>query len=323
MKLRYVLFLVVTTISLLLNLPTQPASAQTTKEPAGFRSVTLWVYPEYDDPRLLVMLEGKITGVDAPALIRFLVPAAAKMYSAGWKDAQGKYTGGPPERKVSSVPGWDEISYELKTDTFRVEYYANEIVGMPDKTISYDFRFLYPISDLRVIVQQPLKATNFVVAPKGTATNEDQFKVQTYNFSNLNPDKDQPLHFDVSYTKLDLNPSIQNESGKSPPSGNGLSGGLIIMIAAGAIVIAAIFFWLGGKRKSGYQTGARAQRMPTRAERREHERHSQKKSQVRISAKEQVKPPKPESKTDEVCYYCGYPVESSDKFCPNCRKNLD
>jgi hypothetical protein len=328
MKLRYVLFVIIAAISLLLNLPMQPVFAQSTKEPTGFSNVTLWIYPEYDDPRLLVMLEGKITGAEAPALVRFLVPAAAEMYSAGGKDAQGNYTGGPPNRKTSSIPGWDEISYELPAETFRVEYYADEIVGMPDKTISYDFGFLYPISDLRVVVQQPLKASNFAVIPAGTASSEEQFKVQTYNFSNLSPAPDKPVHFDVSYTKLDLNPSIQSEQGNSTgsspsPSGTGLSGGWITLITVSAVVIAVVFFWLGSKRKSRHKAGDGAQRMPTRAERRKRSAQLQKKGKTGVPEKGQAKTRKPESKADEVCYRCGGPVTSSDRFCPICGNKLD
>ena len=71
-------------------------SAQDENVPTGFQNVQLWVNPEYDDPRLLVMLEGQIVGTQPPAEVRFLVPSAAEMYSAGSMDAQGRYSGGPP-----------------------------------------------------------------------------------------------------------------------------------------------------------------------------------------------------------------------------------
>lgn len=324
MKLRSVLFIIIAAISLIFNLQAPPVFAQTTREPTGLRNVTLSVYPEYDDPRLLVMLEGNITGVDAPALVRFLVPLGAEMYSAGSKDAQGKYTGGPPNRKASSVLGWDEISYELKTETFRVEYYTDEIVGLPDKSISYDFRFLYPISDLRVIVQQPLKAQNLAVVPNGTATNEGQFKVQTFNFTNLTPDPANPLHFDISYTKSDLNPSIQSTSGNSsgnlPSSGTNSSLGLITLITVGVVVTAMVFFWLGGKKK--HKPGYTAQRPPPRAERRRGSQ-AQKRTETKVIAKRQARAQEAKPGTDEFCYQCGSPVDSSAKFCPACGNKLD
>lgn len=177
----------------------------------GFKNVTLWVYPEYDDPRLLVMLEGQISGTTLPALVRFLIPQSANLFSAGSKNTQGVYSEGPPDRKVSSIAGWDEISYTLPATaaTFRVEYYDDTIKGSPDKTIGYDFRRLYPISDLNVVIQQPLKASNFNVVPTGIKTTENNFNVVTYSKNNLTTDPGtQPLHFDISYIKQDSTPSL-------------------------------------------------------------------------------------------------------------------
>jgi hypothetical protein len=204
MKLLFVILAVFSLMIISLGIGGQPAQAQSAVEPVGFDNVTLWVYPEYDDPRLLMMLEGQITGAEPPALVRFLVPEAAEMYSAGSKDAQGKYTGGPPTRKASTIPGWDEISYTLTSKTFRLEYYDDIITGSPDKKISYDFRWLYPISNLQVVIQQPKKASDFVVMPFGTQTLEGGFTVYTYNKSGLTIDPGmQPLHFDISHTKAD------------------------------------------------------------------------------------------------------------------------
>ncbi|MFC1987592.1 hypothetical protein ACFLVH_03510 [Chloroflexota bacterium] len=52
-------------------------SAQNENVPTGFQNVHLWVNPEYDDPRLLIMLEGQIVGTQPPAEVRFLVPSTA------------------------------------------------------------------------------------------------------------------------------------------------------------------------------------------------------------------------------------------------------
>jgi hypothetical protein len=109
-----------------------------TVEPTALKSVHVWVNPEYDDLRLLVMIEGQIVGAQVPVRIRFLVPTTAVMFSAGSKNSFGEYKGGPPERKASSTPGWDEISYGLTENTFRVEYY-DAIGQLPDKTITTSF----------------------------------------------------------------------------------------------------------------------------------------------------------------------------------------
>jgi hypothetical protein len=272
-----------------------PVFAQGT--PTGFKNVKLWVYPEFDDPRLLVMLEGQIEGAAPPATVRFLVPTTAEMYSAGSMDAQRKYTGGPPRRGASTVPGWDEISYEVTTDTFRVEYYDSSIVGQPDKSIYYDFLWLYSIADLTAIVQVPKGSTDFNVTPPGTASLDAAgYTIYTSNFSGLNPG-DPPLHFDISYRKADTAPS------QSPPAqtGGGSSTVLLIVIAGIAAVIAVGgFLWF------------RRPQPANRAARRQIARNAP----GRRAASSQPGQP------SRFCTQCGQRLEGSPKFCPNCGKKL-
>lgn len=263
-------------------------SAQNENVPTGFQNVRLWVNPEYDDPRLLVMLEGQIVGTQPPAEVRFLVPSAAEMYSAGSMDAQGQYSGGPPQREPSSLPGWDEISYDVKTNTFRVEYYDPIIIGQPDKSISYEFHWLYPISGLEVIIQEPRRSTNFSVSPAGNAsTDYEGFTTYMYNYSGL--DNEPPLQFEITYIKSDTRPSLAVED-------NGTSDSLlpIIVIIVLGIAVVGVFLWM---RKS---------KPRTRAVRRQLARGSS----ARRPADNQPKA--------RFCSHCGKPIEGSYKFCTHC-----
>ncbi len=295
MKFRLAALLVITAISLAFGPYAQPAQAQIVKEPAGYRNVTVWVNPEYDDPRLLVMMQGKITGVDAPALVRFLVPRDAEMYSAGSKDAQDKYSGGPPDRKPSQIPGWDEISYTLKTDTFRVEYYDPVISSKPDKNISYDFRSLYPISDLTVIVQEPKKSTNFTVTPGGRSFKDGEgFSAYSYNYSNQGIDK--PLHFDISYTRTDTNPSLSSPSPNAKGAGSSVSGLTVGLIVG--VIMAGLLVWILRSKKKAVPAAKYSSRAgQTRAAKRRNQRN-------------------------RFCGKCGEPVEGSPQFCPHCGNKL-
>jgi len=286
---RYVILLIAT-LSLIFALIITgwvPAIAQA--EPTGFKNVRLWIYPEYDDPRLLVMLQGTVDGVSIPATVRFLVPAAAEMYSAGSMDAQGKYTGGPPRRKSSGVPGWDEISYEVTTGTFRVEYYDPIIIGVVDKTISFDFFTLYPISDLSVEVQEPRTSSNFSVVPgNGTKISDQGFVYNVYDYQNL--DTAHPLHVDIAYTKSDPRPSLTITGGAS----NKLP--LIVGVVTGLCVL-AVAFWFYKSRLGKKKAPKRTRVSPTQAK--------------------GNKPP------DKFCVQCGHRLERSHRFCPNCGAKLN
>ena len=270
-----------------------PVLAQAENEQIGFSNVRLWINPEYDDPRLLVMLEGQLVGVEPPVEVRFLVPSAAEMYSAGSMDAQRQYTGGPPHREPSSIPGWDEISYEVTTDTFRVEYYDPIIIGQPDKTISYEFRWLYPISDIQVFVQEPRGASNFGVFPGGEPF-IDSAGFNTYLYAYSDPDDESPIQFEVTYTKSDPNPSLAIVDDKS---GNTL-------LIAGIVVVVVVLFGIGvfWFRKS---------KPKIRAERR---RHAAQNVPVTRS--------KGKGRTRKFCTQCGQRLESPSPFCPHCGAKL-
>jgi hypothetical protein len=284
-------------ISLLVFLAgSSPAYAQTGSDNISLDNVHLWLNPEYDDPRLLVMLEGQIADFQSPITMRFLVPAEAEMYSAGSMDAQGSYSGGPPDRIASSIPGWDEISYVVQTQVFRLEYYDPIIMGQPDKSISYEFLRLYPISSLQIIIQEPRTASDFAVSPAGQPyVDSEGFNTNIYSYSNL--EENTPIDFQITYTKSDTRPSLSiTDTGSSSPqssssiTGTGNSGPLVaaIVILALALAIAIVFFW---RRKSGVQN--RAARKQTANQNR-----------------------------NRFCPQCGKPVAGSDKFCAHCGTNL-
>ena len=237
-KIFQLLFIAMCIIVFSLSIPVS-VMAQANNEPTGYRQVTLSINPEYDDHRLLVMMEGQIVGVRAPATVRFLVPAAAEMYSAGSKDAQGVYSGGPPARQPSAIQGWDEISYEATSETFRVEYYDPSIIGSPNKTISYEFRSLYPVTNLQALIQQPFASSNFVISPEGQVfIDSEGFTEYSYTYPAFKVED--TLGFEISYTKSDPRPSLAI---KADITAQGTSSSLpliIIPIALGVVLIAVL-----------------------------------------------------------------------------------
>ncbi|MFC2011087.1 zinc ribbon domain-containing protein [Chloroflexota bacterium] len=269
-----------------------PVLAQEDNEITSFDNVQLWIYPEYDDPRLLVMLQGHIEGVELPVVVRFLVPSKAEMYSAGSMDTLGQYTGEPPNRKPSSIPGWDEINYELTTNIFRVEYYDPIISGQPDKSISYEFRRLYPISELEVIVQEPRYSSDFSISPIGNSFVDNHgFTSYSYNYSELVDTP--PLLFEISYHKSDKRPSLsinENESSESYL--------VIIIVVILGIAAVASFLWLYKPRPKTRAAG----------------RQLSKNSPVR-----RLKSNQPKAR---FCSKCGQPTDKSANYCTYCGASL-
>ena len=56
--------------------------AQDEEEPTSLTGVRLWVYPEYDEPSLLVMIEGEVVGVEIPTTVRVLVPTTGEVIAS-------------------------------------------------------------------------------------------------------------------------------------------------------------------------------------------------------------------------------------------------
>jgi len=294
MKIPYFIriLLAIASLSLIITCSTW-ISAQNGNELSELDNVHLWVYPEYDDPRLLVMLQGQIADIQAPTTIRFLVPSAAEMYSAGAIDDQGHYTGGPPHREPSDIQGWDEISYELTSDIFRVEYYDPIIMGFPDKTISYEFRSLYQIANLHIIIQEPRKSDDFNISIEGEVSSDDQgFTNHIFEYQDLH--RETPIEFEISYTKLSTLPSlsIEDDEPNNTP--------LIVSTIVGVLIILTVgLFWvLKSKPKN-------------RAERK------------RMSRKKQVKGSNYERHDHgKFCNQCGKSIDEMSRYCQFCGTKL-
>lgn len=291
-------------------------------------NVRLWLYPEYDDARLLLMMEGEVMGVDPPATIRFLVPSGAEMFAAGWLQGPGQtntYKGGPPERKPSSIPGWDEISYEMQTGTFRMEYYHDAIVGSPDKTIQYELRPLYPISDLTVYVQEPRASSNYQVEGQGTSrkvlTDGFQNEFPAHLFSYLDVPADEVMSFDISYTRSDPTPSgesapLSNDSG-TPAEGTGSGNGLAIGIAVAALAGLGVgAYWVYQNRQARASTRASRRRAATRAAARAARRQAR--ARPRAAPSPQRDKVQQGGRKPRFCTSCGEALESGVRFCPGC-----
>ncbi len=324
--------LTIVALSLAVVFPAGGVQTARAAEPTSFNNVQLWVDPEYDDPRLLVMLEGKIVGANPPATIRFLVPSGAQMFSAGSKDAQGRYSGGPPARRPSDLPGWDEISYNVTSPTFRMEYYDSSIVGGPDKTISFQFRPLYPITNLWVGVQEPKTSSNFKVSPPAQSKGRDEgMVVNEYRYSNLDAGK--PLDFSIAYTKSDPSPSITNPALSS--TGNaGSSGGssssqpmVVIGIVFGVAALALLGFVLISKSGSGRKSRQQLRYAESRASRagggRPLPQGRQNQAQSRGSkGSNSPKGPVPQDKGSRFCPKCGSQQDGPGNFCTDCGGKL-
>jgi len=291
-------------------------------EPTGLNNVILTIYPEYDDPKLLIMLHGELDGVEAPAVVRFLVPEGSLMYSAGWFNTSGQYEqgswegnaeGNPPPSEPSDYDGWDVVTFGVESNIVRVEYYYDGIEGSVDKTASVELISFYPVTGIEAVIQEPLESSNFSVTHSATPSSEDtvsrpdtvvdaegnefstEFQENHYHYDSL--DAETPLSFDISYTKSDPDTSLTIAARTST------NWALIIGLSVlGAVALIGAIYWVASSLRK------------QRPEKREPEK------QIGQKAKKKKKQKVPERAPGQprFCTKCGSKLEDSAKFCSDC-----
>src|SRR5215471_6174416 len=147
----------------------------------------LSIWPEYDDPRVLIMLRGEMTPRQAfPASITLPIPKGAEIIGAGMISEQNELLRHPHQ----VLPGdtQDTLQLNLPVPRFFVEFYYNPFTTSgPEKRFVYHAPTTYPIELFEVDIQQPLKATDFTLdpAPIERMTDNQGFTYQQFTYRNV------------------------------------------------------------------------------------------------------------------------------------------
>lgn len=253
------------------------------------------IWPEYDDPKVMVTYDGKFADqATFPTKVNFLIPKDAEDVHACAIDPQGKHECQAFEKDIKGE--FANISYSLPRADFSVMSYYKPFKGEADKNFGFTFRSTYPIENLEINVQQPLKATNFKVDPASSDVRSDDkgFKYYVYTFNNVSIEKDFP--FQISYTKTDPNPSVekQQEGSATTPTSGGANPWIIMLTIVGATLLAVLGYWIAVGRQAA----------PARAGAKFSSGKGMKKPGIRF------------------CPNCGSQVKYADNFCPDCGRKV-
>jgi mono/diheme cytochrome c family protein len=272
----------------------------------------LSIWPEYDDPRVLVMLRGKMTPENAlPTQITLLIPKGADIIGAGMISAQNELLLQPYE--VAPGDPNDRLEFTLPTPGFFVEFYYDPLVAGTDKRFSYAFPTTYAIDRLEVDIQQPLRATNFVTDPQPMRRGTDTQGFSHHWFVYRNVRRNETKKFTISYTKTVAGPSITKRqpeptvADQPPTATNTTMIAVGLLVGAAVVVGGGIFLWMG------YQRRRNAMPLP----------------QDQASRTQMQPPDLPAAGSERVagdgpnfCSNCGYKLQSAYRFCPGCGRAL-
>ena len=269
-------------------------------------SVAVRLWPEYDQPSLLVIYDMSVASTTAfPAALILRIPAGADLIAVARNDngdlVNVQYD--PPVRQGV----WDAVTVSVSGPTmYRFEYYVPITKNGEARHFVYDWPADYEVDSFDVMVQEPLGATHFKTDPALQDTGVDQDGLRIFR-ATLKLLRGEAFDLAVDYQKstdtlsasqLAVQPadSLDQKAAVGISFYNYLPGalaalGVILVVAAG------VWYWnLGGAQG---RSGPRRRRS------------------ARNSSRDAGR-----SDKQIYCHQCGRRAQPGDRFCRTCGTRL-
>jgi len=273
------------------------------QDPNRISQLQISVWPEYDRPTVLVLLDGTLPDPsNSPRQVSVLIPSSAQLLVTTFANADGSLA---PEQASTSTAlgdGYTRVTYTLSTSKFHVEYYDDLLRGAPDKTMEFIYKAQAPADQITLEFQQPLKAASFSTNPptQTRRNGSDGFTYSVLQFPAL--PAGQTISAQVKYTKTDPNPSVSPTQAPSAPApaapAFGLWNSIFVLVAVVMLGIVGVIGFLLLQQRSRESVPTRA--APRNRSRRDAERAA---PPIQVAA---------------FCTQCGHGLGADDLFCPRC-----
>lgn len=281
-----------------------PAMGESGK-PLTIKTLRVSLWPEYDDPRVLVIYEGEFyNDAPFPQPVAFPVPLGSEMNQVCALQ--------PPNNdhlcqlyEILTEPGNLSVSYTLPIPTYYLEYYWDGIKGQPEKSFAFQYVSPYAVDTLEIDVQQPLKATGFELAPPYASATSDGLGMKYFHYVFKDVKPGQVINIDASYSKSDDKPSVSG----GQASGAGGSNSYIWIGIGAAIAVIAVGFILFRRKPA-----------VSRAQSRRDARIEAKRAVTHRTQRPATPGPSLPAPAAEVlfCSHCGAKLASKAAFCHLC-----
>ena len=285
--------------------PAPPAQAEA-EPPADLRiaRLQLSIWPEYDDPRVLLIVRGELApGAAFPTQVTLPVPKDAELIGAGMISELGELLLHP--HRVIPGDASDSLEITLPSPGFFAELYFDPFEASGDaKRFGYTFEAPYPINQFDVDIQMPYTASEFSTEPPAMAQETEGRDTTYHRFAYRDVAAGQPTTFTVSYVKTDPQPSVP-KAGSPPaadsPAARGPQDRLLIYFGILAGVTAAYvlgtLLWIAYRRRRAGPASPETQPLPLTAP--------------------SVPPPAAPAAAN-FCSHCGRALDADYAFCPGC-----
>ena len=231
---------------------------------------TVAVWPEHDQPAVLVIVEGVVSNESAlPLPMRVPVPVNAQINAVAYKGEDGRLFSLPWE--VVDAANGQEVVFEVEQPTFVVEYYADIISPPPDRSFALSLTVPYDTQSTLLLLRQPAGASAMAIDPDLDPIAPDELGNPQYS-RDLGPQAGGtviPLF--VSYVKDDEETTISKEpaspaGSEVPPSARAFPNWVswvigillgILLAGVGVLVWPRVFRDRGGSSRQARRRRAR------------------------------------------------------------------
>lgn len=317
---RYLFWLAALALALVgLGLGPRSATAQT---PLTLATLHVALWPEFDRPGVLVIIDGSLpAGTALPAEVSLRMPAAAGLPNAtAYQSADGSLLAA----SYTTTPAGSDIIVTFSTEAlaFRLEYYDPALtVTDGRRTYTFDWTSDYAVTAAAVRVQQPATATEFATLPVLAATGTAEDGLEYYEGSLGSLTAGQAVQVTIGYTKPDdtltsavIGAAPAATTAVTPVGTNNTLGALVVagvgLAAAGVI---GFIYWRG--RRPARAAEARRRSAPRRHR---GQPAAQRAPTAPRPAAPAARPTPPAAAGAAFCTQCGQARQPGDKFCRQC-----
>ena len=270
------------------------------QEPVKLDTVTVQLWPEFDQPSMLVIYDFTLgEDVSLPVNVTLRIPADATIIAVAYAPPGSNLLNAPAEEPFTEGD-WQVLTMIVDTAaTYHVEYYAPISFSNTQRDFSYIWPGDYDVNRFNLSLKVPVDTTDVSTDPEMVEiTPEDGTQSYlSWNATNLVAGKQIPVA--VSYTKTSdrlsmaeqpLETGIVDENTQGRVSLNNylpyILGGLGLLL----IVAGGVYFWQTSKGKPEPRKRHRTQLQ--------------------------------DEGEDVYCHQCGKRAQAADRFCRTCGSRL-
>jgi hypothetical protein len=328
--LRTLLFLTAALALLAGMLPAAPAAAQ--QSPVSFESLTVDIWPEYDQPSVLVIMHITVSAqVGLPATVGVRIPAeAGRPHAVAMQDVAGLYN---LNYEMLSADAWTELRFTTPVPDVRIEYYDPTLQrDGPRRSFTYRWPGDYLVENFAIRTQQPVNASAMTFRPDLGSGRPGDDGLTYYALLAGRVDAGMDFELSFQYDKPDdllTSPQQFQPVQPSQPIDSTTAGRVTLdqvlpwaLGGLGVLMIAAGLFWY-------WRTGSSAssKRLQSAPRRHRAKRASGTVSETSPSAPATASAPAPAPAAESdiepaFCHQCGKRAGSSDLFCRACGTRL-